>query len=171
MGTRLVLFAATMSAALVLLAGCSSADEESAVEDAATSPAEATGADEREDLAVTFDGTTCAYDGPSEHSPGVLEVEFDNDNDVGGAALLLRLNEDTTFDEFADAHQPEPYLGELEDFGEASGVIGRLQPNDDGAATFPVQTGKYVLICLVDTDDLDEPASYLAHPVGVTVTE
>ena len=174
MGIRRVFFAATMSAALVLLSGCSNSEEEPAAEDAATSsPATAEAEEQREEVAVTvtFDRTTCAFDGPSEVSPGVLAVEFVNDNDVGGAALLLRLNEDVTFDEFVDAHHPEPFLGELEDLAEPSGAVPRVQPNDDGSSTFPVETGKYVLVCLVDTDDLDEPASYLAHPVGVTVTE
>jgi hypothetical protein len=97
-------------------------------------------------------------------------VDFLNDNGVSGGALLVRLNRAVTFDEFVDAHQPEPFLGELPEFGEPSGAIGRVQPNDEASSTFPVESGKYVLLCLVDTDDLDEPASYLAQPVGVTVT-
>ena len=165
-----------MSATLVLLAGCSNADETPVAETAPASPAATAGADEQEEqreevaVTVTFDGTTCAYDGPSELSPGVLAVEFINDNDVGGGALLLLLDDDATFDEFVDAHQPEPYLGEPLDFAEPSGTVGRVQPNDDSSSTFPVDTGKYVLLCLEDTDDGDDAASYLAKPVGVTVT-
>lgn len=177
MGRHLILSAASMSAALVLLAGCSNADEEPAMETAATSPEATAGTDEqdeqREEVAVTvtLDGSECSYDGVSEVSPGVLAITFNNnETDVGSGALLLRLKQDVTFDQFADAHQPEPFLDELPELAEPAGQIGRVLPNGEDSVTFPVESGKYVLLCLVDTDDPDVAASYLAHPAGLVVT-
>jgi hypothetical protein len=103
-------------------------------------------------------------------SPGIVGVDVVNDSETGVGALLLRLAEGATLDDFAEAHQPEPYLGEPLDIAEPAGAVSRVQPGGSGSSSFPVETGDYVLLCLVDTDDPDFAASYLAQPVGVTVT-
>jgi hypothetical protein len=165
--------AATLAAAFVLLPGCSSSDGEQASEDTTPSPAatgEPDGGSSVSEVQVTFDGSSCSYTGPGDVSPGIVGVDVVNDSETGVGALLLRLTEDATFDDFVAAHQPEPYLGEPLDIAEPSGAVGRVQPGDSGSSTFPVETGDYVLLCLVDADDPDNPASYLAQPAGVTVT-
>lgn len=171
---RRIARAAPLAAAFVLLAGCSGADDQQAAEDTASSPAATQETDEGSvsaEVQVTFDGSSCSYTGPSDVSQGSVGVDVVNDSETGSGALLLRLAAGATFDDVVDAHQPEPYLGEPLDFAEPAGAVGRVQPGGSGSSTFPVETGDYVLLCLVDTDDSDEAASYLAQPVGVSVTE
>lgn len=168
-----ILSAGMLAAGVVLLAGCSGSDAQTA--DAPDASPAATQESDRStgiqaDLEVTYDGTGCTYSGPSEVDPGVVGIEVVNTSEVGSGALLLRLAADATFDDVIAAHQPEPYLGEPLDIGEPSGAVTRVVPGQTGSSTFPVQAGDYVLLCLVDSDDPDDPASYLAQPVGVTVS-
>jgi hypothetical protein len=122
-------------------------------------------------LSVTFDGTNCSYGGPSEVDAGVVGVNVDNTSEIGSGALLLRLADGATVDDFAAAHQPEPYLGAPLDIAEPSGAVARALPGQSGSSTFPVESGTYVVLCLVDTGDPDSAASYLAQPAGVMVSE
>ena len=159
-------------AAVVLLAGCTSSDGEVAAEDSTPSPAateESEGGSETTEVQVTFDGSSCSYTGPSDVSPGILGIEVVNDSETGGGALLLRLTEGATFDDFAEVHQPEPYLGDAQGVAEPAGAVGRVEAGASGSSTFPVETGDYVLLCLVDTDQRNIAASYLARPMGIRV--
>jgi len=174
MSARQILSAAALASGLALLAGCSGNDEQEGDDVAASAAAtqESDGADEQPVLSVTFDGSNCSYSGPSDVDAGVVGVDVDNTSEIGSGALLLRLAEEATVDDFVAAHQPEPYFGgELEDIVEPSGQVGRTLPGQTASSTFPVESGTYVLLCLVDTDDPDFAASYLAQPAGVTVSE
>ena len=173
MSARQILSAAALASGLALLAGCSGNDEPEGDEVAASAAAtqESDGAAEQPVLSVTFDGSNCSYSGPSDVGAGVVGVDVDNTSEIGSGALLLRLAEGATVDDFAAAHQPEPYLGEPLDIAEPSGAVGRALPGETGSSTFPVESGTYVVLCLVDTDDPDVAASYLAQPAGVTVSE
>jgi hypothetical protein len=173
MSSRQIITAAALASGLALLAGCSGNNEQAA-DDVATSAAatqDSNAAAEQPLLSVTFDGNGCSYGGPSDVGAGVVGVDVDNTSEIGSGALLLRLVEGATVDDFAAAHQPEPYLGEPLDIAEPSGAVRRTLPGQTGSSTFPVESGTYVVLCLVDTDDPDDPASYLAQPAGVTVSE
>jgi hypothetical protein len=171
--SRRIPSAAALASGLVLLAGCSGSDQQDG-DDAAANTAvtqESDGAAEQPVLSVVFDGSSCSYGGPSDVGAGVVGVDVDNTSEIGSGALLLRLAEGASVDDFVAAHQPEPYYGEPLDIAEPSGTVGRVPPGETGSSTFPVESGTYVVLCLVDTDDPDFAASYLAQPPGVTVSE
>ena len=176
MGTRWMAGTATVAAGLILMTGCSSSDDSAADESATTAEATETpdggsGLPEQVGtLSLTFDGSTCAYSGPSEVAPGVVAVEIANNSDTGGGALLLRLLEGKTVADFEAVAQPEPAVGPFPDVVKESGQVGRIEPGDSGSSSFPVETGTYVVLCLVDTDDPNIAAGYLARPAGLTVT-
>ncbi|MGB9372672.1 MAG: hypothetical protein WCA82_00785, partial [Jiangellales bacterium] len=92
---------APSAACLLVLAGCSSGDDD-ASDDAEATPSVT--------LTVTWDGVTCAYDGPGELAPGVVIVEFVNNSDAEAGTSLAQLDDDATFEEFVEYHQPEPEL-------------------------------------------------------------
>ncbi len=173
MSARQILSAAALASGLALLAGCSGNDQQEGDEVAASAAAtqESDGAAEQPVLSVTFDGSSCSYGGPGDVGAGVVGVDIVNTSEIGSGALLLRLAEGATVDDFVAAHQPEPYYGEPLDIAEPSGTVGRALPGETGSSTFPVESGTYVVLCLVDTDDPDFAASYLAQPPGVTVSE
>lgn len=136
--------AATIAAACIVLAGCSSTDDQPAAEGPASSPAvteEADGSPSAQ-LQVTFDGSSCSYTGPSDVSPGTLGVDVVNDGDTGSGALLLRLAPGATFDQFVDEHQPEPYLGEPLDIAEPAGAVSRVEPGQRQRGQLPRPTGR-----------------------------
>ena len=167
MSARQILGAAALASGLALLAGCSGSDEPAGDDVAASSAAtqESDRPAEQPVLSVTFDGTNCSCGGPSDVDAGVVGVNVDNTSEIGSGALLPRLADGATVDDFAAAHQPEPY------YAEPSGAVARALPGQSGSSTFPVESGTYIVLCLVDTDDPGSAASYVAQPAGVTVSE
>ena len=155
------------------LAGCASADEESTQESGAASPTAAEGAageQAREVLGVTFDGTSCSYDGPSEVGVGDVAIEAVNDSEVYTEVGIARIDESSTFEDFVAFYQPEPEVVDSPGFATPIGAVP-AEPGQTGSDTFTLEGGQYALVCLILISDEPPPGVFVAQPGGVAVTE
>ena len=165
------------AACLFVVAGCSSGEDgsSSAAESpspTATSEGESA-SEERDEVAVTvtFDGATCVYDGPIELTPGVVLIEFVNDSEAGAETVVARLDEDATFDEFVEFHQPEPKVTGPPDFV-TLGVGGTgAEAGEIGSIRSFLENGEYGLVCLQGEPGDAEPSVWVAQPGGVAVAD
>ena len=161
--------------AALLLTACDSGDSsgEEPVETATSDLAQdegAAGATDQETLSVTFDGSSCSYDGPEQLSAGDVTVQGTNDSD-----LILRVSVDllvdgATVDDFVEYLQPEPKEVEAPDFVETQTQVVVAPGTTDGFS-FPLGAGEHVLVCVTYEDEEAPPAAWAAQPAGVTVTE
>ena len=67
-------------------------------------------------LTVTFDGTNCSYDGPSEIGAGVATIEAVNDSEVYTEVGIARIDEGSALEDFVAFYQPEPEIVDSPDF-------------------------------------------------------
>lgn len=160
-----------------LLGGCSGGEDDLAGDPAGTSStvaAQASAAEEPADtvaLAVTFDGDTCMYGGPTELPPGEVTVTLINDSNKTSYVEVAKLQDGVTFEDVAAFHSPEPHEGprpedlyEPLEFDQAQAWAG-----NDGSTSGDVTTGEYVLVCLQPGNA--NSLAWVARPGGVSVTE
>ena len=160
---------ALAAAPLLLVAGCSNS-EVGVAEPEATSPGPASTVDaapEREEIAVTvtFDGTACEHDAPTEVTPGNVLITMVNTSDAEAVAQLLRLG-GSTFEQFVEFNQPEPKV--TDPFGTPSGDASAAA-GAEGKVRAVLTPGEYALSCL-RFDGPPPPATWVAQPTGITVT-
>jgi len=62
-------------------------------------------------LRLTFDGISCNYEGPTELTPGPVQLLFLNDSDVLAAVNLVYLDEGYTIQDVIDDMGPQPSAG------------------------------------------------------------
>ena len=165
------------AACLFVVAGCSSGEDGSSNAAESPSPTATTegesASEERDEVTVTvtFDGATCAYDGPTELTPGVVLIEFVNDSEAGAETVVARLDEDATFEEFVEFHQPEPKVTGPPDFV-TLGVGGTgAEAGDTGSIRSVLENGEYGLVCLQGEPGDAEPSVWVAQPGGVAVAD
>lgn len=170
---------APTAACLLALAGCSSGQDDAAADDAESASPTATtdvdsGQEERDEvtLTVTWDGSTCAYEGPTELTPGVVLIEIVNSTDEDAGTEIVRIDDGSTFEDFVEALQPEPDLGDVPDFVSQGYGQAFASAGDVGTIRSALDEGEYALVCLQtapDQPDASELAAWVARPGGVVV--
>jgi hypothetical protein len=164
------------AACLLVLAGCSTGEDDASDEAESTTPAatsEAEPAQEERDeitLTVTWDGDTCAYGGPTELTPGVVLIEIVNDTDDDAGTEMVRIDDGSTFEDFVEALQPEPDLGDVPDFVSQGYGQTFASAGDVGTIRSVLDEGEYALVCLQTPPDTSELGAWVAQPGGVVVT-
>lgn len=143
---------------VLALTGCASADEGAA------------GEQDQQVLGVTFDGTSCSYDGPSDVGAGVVSIEAANDSDVYTEVGIARIDESSTFEDFVAFYQPEPEVVDSPDFATPIGSVP-AEPGQTGSDTFALEAGQYALVCLILISEEPPPGVFVAQPGGLVVTE
>ncbi|MGA7688447.1 MAG: hypothetical protein WCA29_04365 [Jiangellales bacterium] len=152
---------APSAACLLVLAGCSSGDDD------ASDNAEATTSEAS--LTVTWDGDACAYDGPTEFAPGAVTVEFVNNSDVEADMSMVLLDEDATFADFVEYHQPEPHLSGLPDFVTPDILTGFAEAGGVDTISTDLGEGAYALLCLQQLPGGSDVGAWVAQPGGLAV--
>ena len=155
----------------LVLAGCTSGEEEASQESDVESPtaAEGTGS-EQALLTVTFDGTSCSYDGPSEIGAGVATIEAVNDSEVYTEVGIARLDEGSAFDDFVAFYQPEPEIVDSPDFATPIAAVP-AEPGQTGSDDVTLEAGQHALVCLILISDEPPPGVFVAQPGGLAVTD
>jgi hypothetical protein len=102
-----------------------------------------------EDLIVTFDGSSCNYDGPQVIREGEITIIMDNLSDSPVFADLAKLDDDKTWQDMLDyigepgSNKHRPYFIKKEN--------RRPVISDDRAAIFNPDPGFYVIVCYQTT--------------------
>jgi hypothetical protein len=100
MPTRLLVALAPF---VLVLAACGDSDDTSSSDTAASTVTDIP--------RLTFDGSTCVYEGPEEVTAGVVVVELVNDSDGTANVFVGLLSEGKTVQDVIDALGPEPSRG------------------------------------------------------------
>ena len=167
--------AALMLTAALLLTACDSGDasgeepEETTTTDLAQDEVDDDGTDQRT-LSVTFDGSSCSYDGPEQLNAGDVTLQGTNDSDLILTVSIDLLIDGATVDDFVEYLQPEPKEVEAPDFVETQTQVVVAPGTTDGFS-YPLGGGEHVLVCVTYEDDEAPPAAWAAQPAGVTVNE
>ena len=82
--------------------------EPATIEPTTTTGPTATEAVEAVLLHLTFDGESCTYEGPTELTPGPVELRFYNESETGAAVNFLQLLEGKTYQDVIEHTGPEP---------------------------------------------------------------
>ena len=169
---------ALVTAATVLVGGCTSSQDETAeaATDMTTTVAEDSTAEEAPAEAVTFtvafDGERCSYDGPSELAPGEVTITLVNDSTSTTFAEIAKLQDGVTFDDVVAYHSPEPFEGtrpEAELYEPLTIDQVQAWAGDTGSISGSLETGEYVLVCLQRGSA--NALVWIARPSGVSVTQ
>ncbi len=116
-----------------------------------------------EDLIVTFDGSSCTYDGPQVIREGEITMITDNLSDSPVGLDLAKLDDDKTWQDMLDyigepgSHKQRPYFITKEN--------RRVVISDPRAAIFTPDPGFYVIVCYQTTDT--GLATYPGSPLEV----
>jgi hypothetical protein len=159
----------------LLLTACDSGDAsgEEPVETATTSLAQDEATDDgtdQETLSVTFDGSSCSYDGPDQLNAGDVTLQGTNDSDLILRVSIDLLVDGATVDDFVEYLQPEPKEVAAPDFVETQAQVVVAPGTTDGFS-YPLGGGEHVLVCVTYADEEAPPAAWAAQPAGVTVNE
>jgi inosine-uridine nucleoside N-ribohydrolase len=103
------------------------------------------------DLAVTFDGTTCAADVPATLEAGSYMISFTNDSKVQSAALISGLTEGSTYEDLDAWTRDHPGSTDQPPMVEVLGVV-ILEPGTAGSGLGVLTPGDAFLTCLVAKD-------------------
>ncbi|MEA1976568.1 MAG: hypothetical protein U9N80_01560 [Chloroflexota bacterium] len=123
--------------AAIWLVGCSTKVEVEAVE-------------VTEDLILTFDGSSCKYDGPQVIREGEITMIMNNLSDSPVGLDLAKLDDDKTWQDMLDyigepgSNKQRPYFITKEN--------RRVVISDPRAAIFTPDPGFYVIVCYQTTD-------------------
>ena len=121
-------------------------------------------------LTVTFDGTNCSYDGPSEIGAGVATIEAVNDSEVYTEVGIARVDEGSAFEDFVAFYQPEPEIVDSPDFATPIAAVP-AEPGQTGSDDITLDAGQHALVCLILVSDEPPPGAFVAQPGGLTVTD
>jgi hypothetical protein len=122
--------------AAILIVGCTAKVEVEAIE-------------VTEDLIVTFDGSSCKYDGPQVIREGEITMIMNNLSDSPVGLDLAKLDDDKTWQDMLDyigepgSHKQRPYFITKEN--------RRVVISDPRAAIFTPDPGFYVIVCYQTT--------------------
>jgi hypothetical protein len=136
-------FLVALAPLLLALAACGDSDSDS--DDTSSSDTAASTATDIPQL--TFDGSTCVYEGPQEVTAGAVVVELVNDSDGTANVFVGLLDEGTTVQDVVDALGPEPSTG-----SGVSGVSDMGGQNPAGAGETMrweagLAAGEYLVTC------------------------
>lgn len=175
MGTRPFLAGPVVIAPLLslVLAGCTSSEEEASQDSAIASPSDAEGVGGEQAqavLTVTFDGARCSYDGPSEIGAGVATIEAVNDSEVYAEVGIARIDEGSMFEDFVAFYQPEPEIVDSPSFATPIAAVP-AEAGQIGSDNVTLEAGQHALVCLILVSDEPPPGVFVAQPGGLTVTD
>ena len=121
MPTRLLVAVAPF---VLVLAACGDSDDTSSSDTAASTVTDIP--------RLTFDGSTCVYEGPEEVTAGVVVVELVNDSDGTANVFVGLLSEGKTVQDVVDALGPEPSRGPVGVTPWISDMGGQLHTHKEG---------------------------------------
>lgn len=145
-----------MVGVVIMLAGCTAgdtADDDSTT--TTTTTAETTSAETQvartsvEMLRLTFNGEDCIYEGPTELTPGPVELIFTNEDEEYAIFVDLEvLDEGKTLQDMIDSIGPEPAQPSMS-VGWAHSVFGRSRVNSGETRSWArdLESGLYTMVC------------------------
>jgi hypothetical protein len=116
----------------------------------------ACGSDESADdgpLTLTFDGSSCVYEGPDTLSPGPADFSFSNETEEIATHLIVHITaDDITLDDIQRLSETDPaWNGDPDSLGEGRGetVYGAVSTMPDRSAehTVDLTAGAYYFVC------------------------
>jgi hypothetical protein len=120
----------------------------------------ACGSDESADdgpLTLTFDGSSCVYEGPDTLSPGPAEYSFSNETEeVATHAIVQITADDITLDDVQRLSETDPEWdgspGSLgEDAGETASGGSTTMPGRSSEFTVDLTAGTYYFVCMYNS--------------------
>ncbi len=103
------------------------------------------------DLAVTFDGTTCAADVPATLDAGVYTISFANGSTVESAVVISGLTEGATYDDLDAWMRDHPGSTDQPPMVVVLGLVV-LEPGTAGSSLGVLTPGDALLDCLTSSD-------------------
>jgi len=98
-------------------------------------------------LQLTFDGESCTYEGPTELSPGPVELRFRNESDGAAATNMVRINEGHTIQDMINYGAPYPTTKHAPAWTRGLGTWRRIAPGDGQQWEGDLRTGLYFIVC------------------------
>lgn len=145
-----------LAAAAFALAACGSGGDSSDSPGTTDSPAASAVRTEAVSMVLTFDGTSCTYDGETEFTAGPVELDFYNEGKQGRAAgFLAKIDEGYTIQDAIDHLGPEPSSETKPDWQRDLGAGEMTMPGDTHHWEGSLEEGLYFMVC------------YRGAPVGV----
>jgi hypothetical protein len=99
-------------------------------------------------LQLTFDGGSCTYEGPTELTPGPVEVLFYNESEGPAATNIASIDEGYTIQDFIDYFGPEPWTGTQPYWTTGlRGIWRTTAPGESRHWEGDLEVGLYYMIC------------------------
>jgi hypothetical protein len=119
-------------------------------ESATTEPATATMPDAVEPvlLQLTFDGASCTYEGPTELTPGPVELIFYNESEGSAATNMISIHDGYTIQDVIDDLGPEPSTKHHPPYTRELGTWRVILPGESHLWEGNLETGPYAMVCV-----------------------
>ncbi len=120
----------------------------------------ACGSDESADdgpLTLTFDGSSCVYDGPDTLSPGPTEFSFSNETEeIATHAIVHITADDITLEDIQQLSESDPeWTGDPGSLGEDAAEIvsggTTTMPDRSTESTVELTAGPYYFVCMYNS--------------------
>ncbi len=120
----------------------------------------ACGSDESADdgpLTLTFEGSSCVYDGPDTLAPGPAEFSFSNETEeIATHAIVHITADDITLDDIQRLSETDPeWTGDPSSLGEGGGEIvaggSTTMPGRSSEFTVDLTAGPYYFVCMYNS--------------------
>lgn len=98
-------------------------------------------------LQLTFDGGSCTYDGPTELTPGPVELVFYNESEGSAATNMVSIDEGYTIQDVIDDLGPEPATGHHPPWTHELGTWRSTAPGERHQWEGDLEAGLYAAVC------------------------
>lgn len=99
-------------------------------------------------LLLTFDGDSCTYEGPTELSPGPVELIFLNKGEGPAAVNMVSIDEGYTIQDVIDDLGLEPSTGHHPDWTRELGTWRQTAPGESHRWEGDLEAGLYAMVCV-----------------------
>ena len=146
-----------MLAVLILLStACGGGDEVDPLETTGTSsepPATeaTTDAVDPVPLRLTFNGESCIYDGPTELTPGPVELVFLNESEGNAAVEMVSIGEGYSIQDVIDGFGTEPAIGHAPSWTHELGTWKMKLPGESHRWEGDLEAGLYAMTCVLQS--------------------
>jgi hypothetical protein len=98
-------------------------------------------------LELTFDGESCTYEGPTELSPGPVELRFYNESEESAATNMVSIDEGYTIQDVIDDLGPEPSTRFIPYWTRELGTWRSTEPGERHHWEGDLEMGLYAMVC------------------------
>ncbi len=98
-------------------------------------------------LQLTFDGVSCTYEGPTELTPGPVELLFYNESEGSAATNMVSIDEGYTIQDVIDDLGPEPSTGHHPSWTRELGTWRSIVPGESHHWEGDLEMGLYAMVC------------------------